>query len=495
MPIVSLDSNDSLPLIDQIANAVKKMIDDRAIRAGTRMPSIRNFAHDHGISRFTVVQAYDRLVAMGYLQSRQGSGFYVSQRQNPYVAMENSYEPDSVMDIVWLLRNSLEHRSSSTMPGAWWLPAAWMEETGIKKSLRTLSLKDGEFMTAYGTPSGYLPLRELLSNKLSGIGIAAGASQIVLTSGVTHAMDLIARYFIRAGDAVLVDDPGYFILFGGLKSFGAKIVGVPWNVDGPDTHAMEELIKEHHPKIFFTNTILHNPTGASISQAVAYRMLQLAEKYDMMLVEDDIYGDFHPATLTRLATLDQLNRVIYVSSFSKTVSASLRVGYFACSPELAASLCDVKLLTGLTTSEISERLMYQLLTEGTIENTSTSSGRNFCWQGRPPFPDWRDWASRCIANPMAACSSGQRWMTNAILLKSQASQPKKGSCSPPDTCSSRTRNLPPGSGSTSRTAMTTPLSNSYQAACKNNLNRSVGRTPDRTHTSTRHQRHKITAIN
>ena len=364
MPIVSLDSNDSLPLIDQIANAVKKMVDDRAIRAGTRMPSIRNFAHDHGISRFTVVQAYDRLVAMGYLQSRQGSGFYVSQRQNPYVAMENSYEPDSVMDIVWLLRNSLEHRSSSTMPGAWWLPAAWMEETGIKKSLRTLSLKDGEFMTAYGTPSGYLPLRELLGNKLSGIGIAVGASQIVLTSGVTHAMDLIARYFIRAGDAVLVDDPGYFILFGGLKSFGAKIVGVPWNVDGPDTHAMEELIKEHRPKIFFTNTILHNPTGASISQAVAYRMLQLAEKYDMMLVEDDIYGDFHPATLTRLATLDQLNRVIYVSSFSKTVSASLRVGYFACSPELAASLCDVKLLTGLTTSEISERLMYQLLTEG-----------------------------------------------------------------------------------------------------------------------------------
>ncbi len=364
MPIVSLDTNDSLPLIDQIANAVKKMIDDRALRAGTRMPSIRNFAHDHGISRFTVVQAYDRLVAMGYLHSRQGSGFYVSQRLNPYVAMKNTYEPDSVMDIVWLLRNSLESRSSSTMPGAWWLPAAWMEETGIKKSLRTLSLKDGEFMTAYGTPGGYLPLRELLSNKLSGIGITATVSQIILTSGVTHAMDLIARYFIRAGDAVLVDDPGYFILFGGLKSFGARIVGVPWNTDGPDTHAMEELIKEYHPKVFFTNTILHNPTGASVSQSVAYRMLQLAEKYDMMLVEDDIYGDFHQTPLTRLATLDQLKRVIYVSSFSKTVSASLRVGYFACSPELAASLCDIKLLTGLTTSEISERLMYQLLTEG-----------------------------------------------------------------------------------------------------------------------------------
>lgn len=364
MPIVSLDSNDSLPLIDQIVNGVKKLVDERAIRPGSRMPSIRGFAQDHGISRFTVVQAYDRLVAMGYMQSRQGSGFYVSPRPKPQESLAGGCEPDSAVDIVWLLRNSLEHRSSRTMPGAWWLPASWMVETGIKKSLRALSLRDGEFLTAYGTPSGYLPLRELLRHRLLDIGVTVDHSQIVLTSGVTHAMDLVARYFIRAGDAVLVDDPGYFILFGGLQSFGARIVGVPWNADGPDVEAMEALIREHRPKLFFTNTILHNPTGATISQPVAYRMLQLAEKYDLILVEDDIYGDFHPAAATRLATLDQLRRVIYVSSFSKSVSASLRVGYLVCNPALAANLCDVKLLTGLTTSEISERLMHQLLTEG-----------------------------------------------------------------------------------------------------------------------------------
>lgn len=364
MPIVSLDSNDSLPLIDQIVNGVKKLIDDRVIRPGSRMPSIRGFAQDHAISRFTVVQAYDRLVAMGYMQSRQGSGFYVSHRPKPQEALAGTCEPDSAVDIVWLLRNSLEHRTSRTMPGAWWLPASWMVETGIKRSLRALSLRDGEFLTAYGTPSGYLPLRELLRHRLLDIGVTVEQSQIVLTSGVTHAMDLVARYFIRAGDAVLVDDPGYFILFGGLQSFGARIVGVPWNADGPDVEAMEALIREHRPRLFFTNTILHNPTGATISQAVAYRVLQLAEKYDLILVEDDIYGDFHPSAATRLATLDQLRRVIYVSSFSKSVSASLRVGYLVCSPELAVNLCDVKLLTGLTTSEISERLMYQLLIEG-----------------------------------------------------------------------------------------------------------------------------------
>lgn len=364
MTMINLNPDDSLPLIRQITDGIKQLIDERVIRSGARMPSIRDFASKHHVSRFTVVQAYDKLVAMGYLNSKLGSGFYVSARQNSHaIADRNSHLYGSV-DVAWLLHNALEDRTSKMMPGAWWLPASWMEESGIQKALRALSHNSGEFFTAYGTAAGYLPLRELLQARLSSIGVATKTSQIVLTSGVTHAMDLITRYFVHPGDAVLVDDPGFFILFGGLRSFGAKIVGVPWNHDGPDIATMEALIREHRPRIYFTNTILHNPTGVSISQSVAYRMLQLAEKYDMILVEDDIYGDFHPGKITRLATLDQLERVIYVSSFSKTLSASLRVGYFACKPALAEALCNMKLLTGLTTSEVSERVIYQLLSGG-----------------------------------------------------------------------------------------------------------------------------------
>ena len=364
MTIIKVNPKDSLPLVHQITSSIKDLIDSRTFRNGMRMPSIRQFASDHGVSRFTVVQAYDKLVAMGYLISRLGSGFYVASRPQPRAAMEGSNRLDGSIDVAWLLRNALENRDSRTMPGAWWLPAAWMEESGIQKSLRALSLRQGEFFTAYGTPAGYQPLRELIQGRLAAIGVTAETSQIVLTSGVAHAMDLIARYFLHPGDTVLVDDPGFFILFGGLESFGARIVGVPWNHDGPDIAAMEALIKEHRPRMFFTNTVLHNPTGVSISQSVAYRMLQLAEKYDVILVEDDIYGDFHPAKITRLATLDQLDRVIYVSSFSKSLSASLRVGYFACNRKLVGNLCDMKLLTGLTTSEVSERIIYQVLSDG-----------------------------------------------------------------------------------------------------------------------------------
>ncbi len=364
MPIVTLDSHDSVPLVEQIVSSVKKQIDERAMRTGTRMPSIRRFAQDHGVSRFTVVQAYDRLVAMGYLSSRQGSGFYVAPRPRPHAAKEAPYKLDRAMDVLWLLRNALQQNAPQPLPGAGWLPNSWMDEAGIQRGLRALSQRPGDFLTSYGTPCGYLPLRELLQRRLAEIGVTTDTTQIVLTKGASHAIDLIARYLVRPGDAVLVDDPGYFILFGALKSLGARIVGVPWNLDGPDTTALEALIREHRPKLFFTNTILHNPTGTSISQAVAYRILQLADKYDLTIIEDDIYGDYLSAPATRLATLDQLNRVIYVGSFSKTISASLRVGFFACTRDMAENLADLKLLSGLTTSEISERLVYQLLTGG-----------------------------------------------------------------------------------------------------------------------------------
>ena len=365
MPMkIFIDSNSKDLLTDQIVNAIKDQIDKRMIRTGMQLPSIRKFALDHRISRFTVVQAYDRLVAMAYLNSRRGSGFYVAPRHRTPSSRQSVYKLDRAIDVLWLLRNSLQGKSSSAMPGDGWLPGSWLDEAGIKRSLRTLSGRTGEFLTAYGTPEGYLPLREVLQHRLSEIGVRSTPAQIVLTKGATHALDLLARYFIRPGDHVLVDDPGHFILFGALKSLGANIVGVPWGPEGPDTTMMEAMIREHRPKMYFTNTVLHNPTGASISQAIAYRVLKLAERFNLLIVEDDIYGDFHPSVMTRLATLDQLERVIYIGSFSKTISASTRVGFLACKGSIAESITDLKLLTGFTTSEIGERLVYQLLIDG-----------------------------------------------------------------------------------------------------------------------------------
>ncbi|WP_045227216.1 PLP-dependent aminotransferase family protein [Methyloterricola oryzae] len=364
MNSLNIDPADSRPLIEQIVTGIKQRVDERALRPGTRLPSIRDFAEQHRVSKFTVVQAFDRLVAMGYLKSRQGSGFYVPPRQESGAATSQSCQLNRAMDVLWLLRNALQEQPHIAMPAAGWLPGEWMDGAGIQRSLRTLARKSGTYLTGYGLPAGYEPLRSLLARRLEDQGIACAPRQIVTTRGATHALDLIARLFVKPGDAVLVDDPGYYTLFGYLKLSGARLVGVPWTPSGPDTAVLENQILEHQPKIFFTNTLLHNPTGVSISQSVAHRVLQLAERHDLLIVEDDIYGDLLTGRATRLATLDQLERVVFVSSFSKTVSASLRVGFLACKYAIAESLTDLKLLTSLTTSEIDERLVYELLTDG-----------------------------------------------------------------------------------------------------------------------------------
>lgn len=363
--LITLNPLDSVPLVEQIVVGIGQLVDKRVLRTGARLPSIRDFATQHGVSRFTVVNAYDRLVAQGYVSSRRGSGFYIAARKQSEVTISSSCRLDQADDVLWLIRNNFRDVSGVARPGSGWLPKEWLDASAIQKAMNELSRKSGEFLTGYGDVSGHLPLRQYLQQKhLADIGVSADINQIIVTNGATHGLDLAARLMIRPGDAVLVDDPGYYALFGHLKTLGAKLLGVPRNPDGPDIERLEQLIQEYSPKVFFTNTVLHNPTGTSTSLAVAHQLLQLAEKHDLYIVEDDVYGDFHPANAPRLATLDQLKRVIYVSSFSKTISASLRVGFLACSAELAMRLLDLKLLSGLTSSEITQRIMYQILMEG-----------------------------------------------------------------------------------------------------------------------------------
>jgi DNA-binding transcriptional MocR family regulator len=356
-----------LPLVEQITGFLRTRIDERALRAGTRMPSIRRFAEDNGVSRFTVVEAYDRLVAQGYLESRRGSGFYIRERPQPVRRAPEPREPAATrIDVVWLLHHLYAGNDNRDvlLAGSGCLPESWLDEEMLQSGLRALSRREPSALTGYGTPRGYAPLRNLLQVHLAELEIRAEPDNIVLTAGASHALDLVARYFLQPGDAVLVDDPGYYVLFGRLAAMGMRPIGVPRGGDGLDVERLEALAKEHKPKLFMTNSVLHNPTGTSLGAADSFRVLRLAEAHDFHIVEDDILADLHPGRAHRIAQLDQLNRVIYVGSFSKTLGAGLRVGYLAAHPDLARDLTAQKMLAGLTTPELGERLVYQVLSDG-----------------------------------------------------------------------------------------------------------------------------------
>jgi DNA-binding transcriptional MocR family regulator len=365
MLALTISHKSGQPLADQIVAGIKRQIDERQLRPGTKLPSIRTFADANSVSRFTVVEAYDRLVAMGYLQSRRGAGFYTAapaRSETAHPAPSDDHQRNE--QLVWLIRRLLTADENTMLAGGPWLPNSWLDETGIRQSLNVLARKNGAYLLEYGHPFGYLPLREHLSLMLAGLGITAQPGQILLTEGTSQALELVIRYFLKPGDAALVDDPGYYNMFGNLRLHGVDMLAVPRNRDGPDVAALEKLAAAHRPKVYFTQSVMQNPTGTDMSPHIAFKVLQAAERHNFMVVEDDIFCDLQVKATPRLATLDQLNRVIYARSFSKTLSGSLRVGFIACAPALAEEFADIKMLTTITTSQFTERLIYLMLVDG-----------------------------------------------------------------------------------------------------------------------------------
>ena len=350
------------PLTDQIVAGLMRQIDERQLLPGVRLPSIRSLADALSVSRFTVVEAYDRLVALGYLHSRRGAGFYAAAPAPIPSGMAEDHKRNE--QLVWLIRQLLESEESTLLVGGPWLPRAWLDEAGIRQTLSALARKNGAHHLEYGNPFGYLPLREQLSRMLASLGIAADVGQIMLTHGTSQALDLVIRYFLRPGDEVLVDDPGYYNLFGSLRLHGVRMLAVPRSRDGPDISALDDLARAHRPKLYFTQSVIQNRTGTSIGAHKAFRLLQIAEKRNFVVVEDDIFSDLQVKPTPRLAGLDQLSRVVYVRSFSKTLSGSLRVGFIAASAPLVQELADIKVLTSITSSQFAERLVYTLLVDG-----------------------------------------------------------------------------------------------------------------------------------
>ncbi|SFL94796.1 aminotransferase-like domain-containing protein [Marinobacter zhejiangensis] len=347
----------------QIANALIAQIESGQLPPGARLPSIRVAAQSHGVSKNTATDAYDRLVATGYISPRRGSGFYV-QSAAPSQPLPLTGHVSEAIDLVSLLREQL-NQHYKVRAGDGRLPTAWMESSEMARYLKhSTSSSDDSDDFEYGRPQGLLVLREDISRALTDRAILANPDQILMTFGANHALDLIVRHFVQPNDTVLVETPGYYPMFGKLKLQKAQVVGIDRLSDGPDLDMLEMMVRQHRPKLFFVQPMAHNPTGTSMSLQKMHRLLTLAEKYDLVIIEDDPFADILPTGTPHLASLDALNRVIYIGTFSKTLSASLRCGYIAANAALIASLTDIKMLTVVSTSGTTERLVHEMIVRG-----------------------------------------------------------------------------------------------------------------------------------
>jgi DNA-binding transcriptional MocR family regulator len=348
-----------------VMDAIRRRMASRALSPGEKLPSIRGFAATLGVSPSTVVEAYDRLAAEGVIRSRPGSGFYVSGTVPPLALAEVEPRLDRAIDPFWVSRQSLDVGTEMLKPGCGWLPADWMPNAAIRRAIRRLAHADDAVLADYGGTRGSLPLRRLLARQFADEGIAAGADQILLTASGTQAVDLVCRFLLRPGDVVLVDDPCYFNFQALLRAHQVRIVGVPHTRNGPDAALFAEALTKHQPRLYITNSALHNPTGATISPQTAYKLLNAAAAHDVTIVEDDIFAGFEPEPSPRLAVLDGLAQVIRIGSFSKTLSASIRCGYLAARPDWVEALVDLQVATNFGgPSPVAAELVFATLSDG-----------------------------------------------------------------------------------------------------------------------------------
>lgn len=325
---------------------IRHKIASRSLAAGDRLPSIRRLAAAMGVSPSTVVEAYDRLAAEGLIRARRGAGFFVAGSAVPPLPLaETAPRRDRAVDPLWVSRQSLDADAGALKPGCGWLPADWMPTAAIRSALRRLARHDDAVLADYGNTGGSPALRRVLLGRLAAEGLEVGPEQMLLTGSGTQAIDLVCRFLLRPGETVLIDDPCYFNFQALLRAHGARVVGVPYGPTGPDPAAFEAVVAAERPRLYITNAALHNPTGATLSPQTAHRLLVTAAAHDLTIVEDDIFCDFEPDLSPRLASLDGLQRVVRIGSFSKTLSASVRCGYIAARPDWIEALIDLQVAT------------------------------------------------------------------------------------------------------------------------------------------------------
>lgn len=348
-----------------VMDTLRERIAARALLPGARVPSIRSMSDSLGVSKSTVVDAYERLVAEGVLVARRGSGFFVAGHAPPLALAALGPSMDREIDPLWLTRQSLESDPDALKPGCGWLPASWLPQDALRRALRAAARDPRAQLSDYASPLGLPALRQQLSWRLAQHGVDAAPGQIVLTDGGTHALDLVCRFLLEPGDTVLVDDPCYFNFQALLRAHRARIVGVPYTPSGPDLAAFEQALAEHRPRLYVTNSAIHNPTGATLAPAHAHRLLKLAEAHDLLIIEDDIFADFETSPAPRLAAFDGLARVVTIGSFSKTLSAAARCGFIAARADWIEPLVDLKLAVSFGNAEVSAELVHRLLVDGT----------------------------------------------------------------------------------------------------------------------------------
>ena len=224
---------------------------------------------------------------------------------------------------------------------------------------------EGPESLQYSTTEGWRPLREWISRRMAQKGIAADADRVLMTSGSQQGIDLAARVFLEPGDAIIVENPCYLAALQTFSSYEVSFVAVDSDDEGINVNQVEKALGNSNPKLIYIVTDFHNPKGTSLSIGRRHRLIELARQHQVPILEDDPYGElrYRGTRPPSLAALDRDGMVIYLSTFSKTISPGMRLGWATGSAEIIQAMVIAKQASDLHTSTVEQRAAARLLAE------------------------------------------------------------------------------------------------------------------------------------
>lgn len=375
---ISIISNDSKTLYRQVYESLRESILTRRLRVGTRLPSTRLLAKELNVSRNTVINAFEQLIAEGFLIGKQGAGTFVADElPDDLLKFRISKSLDKKKNAS---KNKISRRGQRILdapfvfsfepqrPCAFALGVGTSDPQSIKIWKRTASKnlrKMSRLFSSHSETAGYFPLREAIAEYLGASrGIRCEASQIIITSGAQQGVDLTARILVDENDEVWVEDPNYPENRGALIGAGVKIIPVPLDKEG--INLTEGARRSARPRAVYITPSSQFPLGTVMSLARRLEILEWAERENAWIVEDDENNEFRfdGKPLAALQGLDTTGKVIYIGTFTRALFPSLCLGYVVVPPNLVAPFKHALAFTTSHTPLFEQVVLNDFIREG-----------------------------------------------------------------------------------------------------------------------------------
>ncbi|MBI1846637.1 MAG: PLP-dependent aminotransferase family protein [Candidatus Rokubacteria bacterium] len=389
---IPIERDKPIPVARQIQAHLERLIREGLLGDGVKLPATRDLAHSLGVNRATVVLAYEELVAAGWARAHVGQGTFAAAPAGVAARAAARVEPAPIDWSALFSRSARTVRADAGRPRhdvvepsggisfAGGAPDSGLFPTdAFRRVLNRVVRDEGASLLQYYPVAGYPPLRRYLSTYLLRFGLEARAEDILIVNGSQQGFDLIARTLVDPGDAVAIEQPTYPRALQVFRAFGAELLPVPWDADGPRVDVFERLLERHAPKLFYCQPSAHNPTGLAMSPERRRGLLDAAARRGMPIIEDGFdpslaYGARRPVPLK---AQDRAGIVIYIGTFSKVLFPGLRIGWLVAPPPVLERLREAKQLADIHTSALIQAAVHRFCEGRLLDRHAVRAARAY----------------------------------------------------------------------------------------------------------------------